>query len=115
MKRIRILLQATIPFTEDDWTIERFSLLREYLGSLKDSSGDALIDVVARNRQENAAGDDTVLSQLDRRDFDELWLIAADAGNGLTTKDCEGITRFRKSGGGILAARDHQDLGASLC
>jgi hypothetical protein len=29
--------------------------------------------------------------------------------------DCEGITRFRQRGGGILATRDHQDLGSSLC
>jgi hypothetical protein len=30
-KPIRILLQTTIAHTENDWTIERFSLLREYL------------------------------------------------------------------------------------
>ncbi|HZO53693.1 MAG TPA: hypothetical protein VFB63_13340 [Bryobacteraceae bacterium] len=112
---IRILLQSTIPWAEDDWTIERFSLLRAYLGSLRDSNGDPLTEVSARNREENSAGDDTVLSGLDRQDFDELWLFAADAGNGLTTRDCEGITRFRQRGGGILAARDHQDLGASIC
>jgi hypothetical protein len=29
--------------------------------------------------------------------------------------DCQGITRFRQRGGGILATRDHQDLGSSLC
>jgi hypothetical protein len=38
-----------------------------------------------------------------------------DTGQGLTTADCEGITRFRQRGGGILATRDHQDLGSSLC
>ena len=114
-KRIRILLQSTIPFTQDDWTIERFSLLRAYLSSLTNADGDPLVDVQVRNREANATGDDTVLSRLDRRDLDELWLFAADAGNGLTTRDCEAITRFRQSGGGILVARDHQDLGSSIC
>src|SRR5262245_12481577 len=114
-KRIRILLQATIPSTQDDWTIERFSLLREYLISLRDTNGDALVDVVARNRKENPDGNDTVLSRLDLLEFDELWLFAPDAGNGLSTSDCEGITRFRQRGGGILATRDHQDLGSSIC
>ena len=37
--RSRILLQTTIPFVEDDWHIGRFSLLAEYLSSLKDDSG----------------------------------------------------------------------------
>ncbi|HJU54020.1 MAG TPA: hypothetical protein VJ715_05595, partial [Pyrinomonadaceae bacterium] len=60
-------------------------------------------------------GDDRVLSRLDETDFDELWLFAVDAGDGLTTADCEGITRFRQRGGGILSTRDHQDLGSSLC
>lgn len=46
-----------------------------------------LVDVVARNREENADGDDAVLSRLDLLDFDELWLFAADAGNGLSTRD----------------------------
>jgi hypothetical protein len=31
LRPIRILLQTTIPTTEDDWSIERFSLLRDYL------------------------------------------------------------------------------------
>ena len=109
-KPIRILLQTTTPPTENDWTIERFSLLREYLSSLKDANGDLFVDVMARNREENAAGDDTVLSQLDLQDLHELFLFAVDAGNGLSKRDCEGITRFRQRGGGILATRDHQDL-----
>ncbi len=111
---IRILLQSTIPYAENDWTIERFSLLRDYLSSLSDANGNRLFEVRARNRQE-IAGDDTVLSQLDNRDLDELWLFAVDSGNGLSQKDCESITRFRQRGGGVLAARDHQDLGSSLC
>jgi len=112
---IRILLQTTIPGTEDDWSIERFSLLREYLGSLKGEKGDRLFEVAARNREANAAGDDEVLSQIDESNFDELWLFAVDSGDGLSVKDCESITRFRQRGGGILATRDHQDLGSSIC
>ena len=48
-KPIRILLQTTIPTTEDDWTIERFSLLRDYLASLKDEAGNSLCKTYARN------------------------------------------------------------------
>src|SRR5437667_330569 len=113
-KPLRILLQATIPH-DNDWTIERFSLLREYLSSLRAANGDRFIEVMVRNREVTAVGDDAVLSQLDHRDVDELWLFAVDPGNGLSTKDCESITRFRQRGGGILATRDHQDLGSSIC
>jgi hypothetical protein len=38
-----------------------------------------------------------------------------DGGDGLTPEDCAGITRFHQRGGGILATRDHQDMGSSLC
>jgi hypothetical protein len=112
---IRILLQTTIPAVEDDWNVERFSLLREHLASLGDDEGRELFEVVARNRETNPDGDDEVLSRLDSTDFDELWLFAVDVGDGLTEPDCRGITRFRQRGGGILATRDHQDLGSSLC
>ena len=116
MKRpIRILLQTTIPETEDDWHIGRFSLLRDHLASLKDEAGNGLCKVTARNRESDAGADDPVLSTLDRSDFDELWLFAVDVGEGLTAADCRGITRFRQRGGGVLATRDHQDLGSSLC
>jgi hypothetical protein len=114
-KPIRILLQTTIPAIEDDWHIGRFSLLSEHLSILKDSEGHALCEVMARNCEKNAEGNDQVLSRLDSTDFNELWLFAVDAGDGLTVSDCEGITRFRQRGGGILATRDHQDLGSSLC
>lgn len=109
------MLQTTIPTTGDDWHIGRFSLLRDYLSGLQDSSGAGRFEVVARDREENADGNDPVLSSLDRSDFDELWLFAVDAGNGLSKEDCAGITRFRQRGGGILATRDHQDLGSSIC
>jgi hypothetical protein len=112
---IRLLLQTTIPATEDDWNIDRFRLLREHLSALTDEEGHPLCKVTARNRETNAAGDDRVLSSLETTDFDELWLFAVDTGDGLSEADCRGITRFRQRGGGILATRDHQDLGSSLC
>lgn len=114
-KPIHILLQTTIPTTEDDWHIGRFSLLRAFLESLKDTEGAQRVQVMTRDREEDADGNDPLLSSLDRSDFDELWLFAVDAGNGLTKDDCAGITRFRQRGGGILATRDHQDLGSSIC
>jgi hypothetical protein len=112
---VRILLQTTIPATEDDWNVGRFSLLREHLESLRDEEGRARFEVVARDRVTDLDGNDEVLSHLDSTDFGELWLFAVDAGDGLTVADCQGITRFRQRGGGILATRDHQDLGSSLC
>lgn len=110
----KILLQTTIPTIEDDWNISRFSLLKKHLESLESDDGRPLYDVTARNR-DSATGDDPVLSTLDKSDFDELWLFAVDAGNGLTGNDCAAITRFRQRGGGILSMRDHNDLGSSLC
>ena len=106
---IHILLQTTIPNVEDDWNIDRFSLLRDHLASL------GRYKVTTRNREANAEGDDNVLSVLDDSDVDELWLFAVDTGDGLSKADCEGITRFHQRGGGILATRDHEDLGSSLC
>ena len=114
-KPIRILLQTTIPATEDDWNIKRFSLLAEHLRSIADAQGQALCEVVTRDREVNAEGNDPVLSSLDSSDFDELWLFAVDMGDGLSVGDCQGITRFRQRGGGIVTTRDHQDLGSSLC
>jgi hypothetical protein len=108
-------LQTTIPAIEDDWNITRFSLLRDHLASIKDDSGVPLYKVATRDREVDSAGNDTVLSVLDTTDFDELWLFAVDTGDGLSSADCEGITRFHQRGGGILATRDHQDLGSSLC
>jgi len=112
---IKILLQTTIPFTEDDWHIGRFSLLAQHLHSLRDADGNDLYDVTTRNRESDAAGNDIVLSTLDSLEYDQLWIFAVDTGEGLTAVDCAGITRFRQRGGGILSARDHNDLGSSLC
>ncbi|WP_414577699.1 hypothetical protein [Anabaena sp. CCY 9402-a] len=112
---IRILLQTTIHTHEDDWSIFRFSLLQEYLTSIKDETGKPLFAVTGRDRLSDAAGDDPILSSLDQSDFDELWLFALDVGDGLTAKDIAGINAFRKRGGGILTTRDHQDMGCSMC
>src|SRR6266540_1984170 len=79
-REIRILLQTTIRKTEDDWHIARFSLLRHHLNSIIDDGAQASIEVTGRNREPNSAGDDDLLSQLDRSDFDELWLFAVDVG-----------------------------------
>ena len=112
---INILLQTTIPFVEDDWSIERFSLLTEHLSSITDENGAPLYRVTTRNRETDAAGNDPLLSALDTSEFQQLWLFAVDDGSGLSEDDCRGITRFHQRGGGILTTRDHQDLGSSLC
>src|ERR1041384_8459865 len=99
---IHILLHTTIPNVEDDWNIDRFSLLREHLASIKNGDDPPVYKVTVRNREVNAEGNDTVLSVLDTTDVDELWLFAVDTGHGLTVPDCQGITRFHQCGGGIL-------------
>ncbi|HET6975930.1 MAG TPA: hypothetical protein VFI24_06390 [Pyrinomonadaceae bacterium] len=112
---IHILLQTTIPPVEDDWNIGRFSLLAEHLASIKNADGSPVYKVTTRNRETNSDGNDVVLSVLDTTDIDELWIFAVDVGDGLTEDDCKGITRFHQRGGGIMATRDHADLGSSLC
>lgn len=101
----RILLQTTITENLDDWDVTRFSLLADELRA-------AGHDVTARNRAH--AHDDPVLSRLDELDFEQLWLMAVDVGTGLTDAECAAIRRFRENGGGVLTARDHQDLGSCL-
>ncbi|HWW26352.1 MAG TPA: hypothetical protein VNZ85_10705 [Caulobacter sp.] len=110
----RILLQTTIPSTDDDWSIARFDLLRRQLSDAVDAEGRALYAVEARDRAPRGAAD-PVLSRLDETDFDQLWLLAVDVGDGLTEADCEGVSRFRQAGGGMLVTRDHMDLGSSVC
>ena len=112
---MKILLQTTIPYAEDDWNIGRFSLLTEHLRSLKDPNGNALYDITTRDRDADVKSSDSVLSKIDESDYDQLWLFALDVGEGLTPDDCAAITRFRKRGGGIFSARDHNDMGSSLC
>jgi hypothetical protein len=111
----KILLQTTIPYSNDDWNIGSVSLLIDHLRSLTDSHGNSLYDVTARNRDPDLTVPDSVLSSLDTSVFEQLWLFALDVGEGLTPDDCAGITRFRKRGGGILSVRDHNDMGSSLC
>jgi hypothetical protein len=113
-KPIDILLQTTIEPTPNDWHIGRFSMLREYLVSLKESDGSPLFRVSARDR-EKVGTPDPVLSSLDHSSFDELWLFAVDSGNGLHAEDRAGILRFRARGGGLMITRDHMDLGCSIC
>jgi hypothetical protein len=112
--RTKILLQTTIPTTEDDWSIARFGQLAACLQRLGDNSDHRRFDVSMRDR--DALGrPDPILSTLERQPFDELWLFAVDEGSGLTREDCEGISRFWLNGGGLLVARDHMDLGSSVC
>jgi hypothetical protein len=111
----KILLQTTIPYAKDNWSIERFSMLVSFLLAIQDGSGNTLFDIMARNRENLTSGDDPVLSKLDDSDFDELWLFGVDLGDGLGSLDCAAIGRFRDRGGAILTSRDHQDLGISFC
>jgi hypothetical protein len=98
---MRVLLQTTIPSTPDDWTIDRFSMLHRVLAE----SG---AEVTSRNKDES-------LAHVDRAPFDQIWLFAVDAGQGIDEAECAALTRFRKSGRGLLVTRDHQDLGSSVC
>ena len=98
---MHVLLQTTIPSTHDDWSIERFSLLHRLLA-------DSGHEVTSRNHDES-------LADIDRSDFDQIWLFAVDAGDGISEDECAALTRFRKSGRGLLVTRDHQDLGSSVC
>ena len=110
----KILMQTTIQATEDDWSIARFSKLGALLRDARDAAGNPLCDVTMRDRGPPGRPD-PVLSTIDTSDFDQLWLFAVDVGDGLTSDDCAAIGRFRRSGRGLLATRDHMDLGSSLC
>src|SRR5258705_13053641 len=102
----RILTQTTIAAHPDDWDVSRFSLLATELRA-------AGHEVLARNRCDRA-GDDPVLVHLNDLDFDQLWLLAVDVGEGLTAAEADAVIRFRHGGGGVLTARDHQQLGSCL-
>ena len=110
---LRILLQTTTPGRPDDWSIESFSLLRRELE--RSGSDDRPVVVTARNREAAASGSDPILAGIDRLDCDELWLFALDSGAGLTAAESAAIDRFWRRGGGLVTARDHQDVGSSLC
>jgi hypothetical protein len=76
----------------EDWDIARFPMLADELRR-------AGHDVVARNRAKRGV-DDPVLSRLDELDYDQLWLMAVDVGDGLTDAEADAIMRFRRNGGG---------------
>lgn len=114
MAPIRILVQCSIPFAADDWHVGRFSSLVETLRGFRRADGTPLTEVTARNRSSDANGHDPVLTGLDRRDFDELWLFAVDGGDACTDAECAAIYVFQRDGGGLLTARDHQDMGRWL-
>ena len=89
----RILLQTTIAEHPDDWDDRRFSLLADELRA-------AGHDVTARNRA-NRGDDDPVLSRLDELDYDQLWLMAVDVGDGLTAAEARrhhAVPRERRRG-----------------
>ena len=113
-KVTKILLQTTIPMTEDDWSIARFSRLGSLLRDQRDEAGNPVYEVTMRDR-DTLDAPDAILSSIDSSDFDQLWLFAVDIGDGLTTEDCAAISRFRRSGRGLLVTRDHMDLGSSVC
>ena len=111
---INVLLQTTIAPNADDWSIGRFELLRQVLSGSLGSDGKPLFNVTARDRGP-VGQPDPVLSKLHESAFDELWLFAVDTGDGLRPEDCEGISLFRRRGGGLMVTRDHMDLGSSVC
>jgi hypothetical protein len=98
---MQILLQTTIPTTADDWSIARFSRLHQWLSECGH-------EVTSRDRDER-------LASIDRSRFDQIWLFGVDGGDGIGDAECGALTRFRKSGRGLLVTRDHQDLGSSIC
>ena len=114
MSPLRVLVQTSISFAPDDWHVGRFSALVETLRRLKDSRGRSMVEVVARDRSPDETGHDPVLVHLDRAEFDELWLLAVDGGRGSTILECAAVDGFQRAGGGVLTARDHQDMGLWL-
>ena len=106
---MRILVQCTIREAVDAWHAGRFSLLAQALR-------EAGHDVVLRNLAPTGGGADPVLSRVSRDEFDELWLLGVDAGQpaALTMADVAGINAFHRTGGGLLAVRDHEDMGKWL-
>src|SRR3984893_2930321 len=68
---IKVLLHTTIAPGADDWSVARFSLLAALLRQERDESGQPLFDVTTRDRDPLGAPD-TLLSNLDRSDYDQL-------------------------------------------
>ena len=105
---MRILLQCTIPYADDDWHVGRFALLAREL----QKAG----NVVARNLEPSSRGDDPVLSRLSRDDFDEVWLLGVDGGRApaLSPPDIAAVNAFQRAGGGLLTTRNHENMGMWL-
>src|SRR2546421_10913539 len=76
----RILLQTTIQYERNNWSIERFSVLADTLTGVQDEFGNRLFQIAARDRESLASGNDRLLSRLDESDIDQLWLFGVDAG-----------------------------------
>jgi hypothetical protein len=114
---ISILLQTTIRHDENNWDIERFSMLRDLMSGLLDGNMKQLATVTARDREPDADGNDPVLSSIAYSNYDQVWVIGVDAAPdpGRSNADCRALTEFRRAGGAIMSMRDHQDLGASIC
>ncbi len=106
---MRVLLQCTIPYAADDWHVGRFSLLAQQLRN-------AGHEVVARDLKPDSRGVDPVLSNVSREDFDELWLLGVDGGQAaaLSASDIAAVNAFQRAGGGLLTARDHENMGRWL-
>jgi hypothetical protein len=102
-----ILLKTTIPYTDDDWHIGRFSLLARHL---RDDGH----DVTARDRVDDEHGNDPDFIRLAEGEWRQLWLFAVDVTGALTPTDCDNIRRFRALGCGAMLTRDHQDVGSCL-
>ena len=117
MGPIKVLLQTTIPYAEDDWNIGRFASLRNYIASLRTGDGQPLAEVTARDREPDTNGNDPVLSTIADSDYDQVWLFGVDVGGetGISKPECASLGRFREYGGAIFSTRDHQNLGSSLC
>jgi hypothetical protein len=106
---MRILVQCTIPYAADDWHVGRFSLLVQTLR-------DAGHDVRARDLARTSGGEDPVLSRVSRDELDELWLLGVDGGQpaALAPAEVAGVNAFQRAGGGLLTARDHENMGRWL-
>jgi hypothetical protein len=100
LKPIRILLQTTVPSTNDDWGIDRLSMLRDYLVSLKDDAGNPACDVVARvggaslkeNRQLNGKSPGRVIAQSTFHHFaDYNWNVANGCPSFVTEPEGDGM------------------------
>ena len=110
----RLLVKTTIGPVEDDWHVGRFSLLTDHLASLRGEDGQPLYAVTARDRAEDAAGDDVDLAAFAAGGFDQLWLFAVDVTGALTLTDAAHVEAAQTVGRGVMLTRDHQDLGACL-